>query len=261
MRRLRRLVEKKDERRREGVLVAEGPKVIAAALDAGAEIEAVYFAPDADATSMAKAVLERARDLGVVTVALAPGVLEKAADARTPQPLLATVRTIPRGLEAAFDTDAVLVLVDVRDPGNLGAILRVADATGIGAVVACVGTVDWQSPKAVRASAGSCFALRIIDGEEPHVAISTLRRRGFRTVATAIHGGVAQDEIDFRNRVALVLGNEASGLARHLEALVDQVVTIPMAGSTESLNVATAAAVICYERVRQRKPARREVVG
>lgn len=243
------------------MLVAEGPKIIAAALDAGAEIEAVYAAPDVDETAMAQAVLERARDLGIATFVFAPGVIEKAADTRTPQPLIATVRTIPRGLDATFDADTVLVLVDVRDPGNLGAILRVADATGIGAVISCAGSVDWQSPKAVRASAGSCFSLRIADGAEAGPALSALRAHGFRTIATAAQGGLPHDEIDYGRKVAFVLGNEASGLSEQLAALVDEVVTIPMAGSTESLNVATAAAVICYERVRNRKAARGGVVG
>jgi RNA methyltransferase, TrmH family len=261
VRRLRRLVDKKDERRRQGVLVAEGAKVIAAALDEGAEIEAVFSSADAVESALAEAVLERAHDLGIATFLLAPGVMHKVADAHSPQPLIATVRTIRRGIEAAFDAEAVLVLVDVRDPGNLGAILRVADATGVGAVISCVGSVDWQSPKAVRASTGSCFALRIVDGEQPEAAIGALRRHGYRTIATAIQGGVPHDEIDYRTKVAFVLGNEASGLSSDLEALVDQVVTIPMTGSTGSLNVATAAAVICYERVRQRKPTRDGVVG
>jgi RNA methyltransferase, TrmH family len=261
VRRLRRLVDKKEERRREGVLVAEGPKVIAAALDVGAEIESVYAAPDADAGALTAAVLERARDVGISVYQLAPGVMAKVADASTPQPLIATVRTIPRGLEAAFDSEAVLVLVDVRDPGNLGALLRVADAAGVGAVIACAGSVDWQSPKAVRASTGSCFALRIVDGEQPDSAIGALRSHGYRTIATAIRGGIPHDEVDFRSKVALILGNEASGLSPQLEALVDEVVTVPMSGSTESLNVATAAAVVCYERVRQIKAARGGVVG
>jgi RNA methyltransferase, TrmH family len=238
------------------VLVAEGPKVIAAALDAGAEIEAIFAAPSAERGAMAHAVLERAVDLGIETVRFAPRVMDSVAEARTPQALIATVRTIERGLDAALDADAVLVLVDVRDPGNLGAILRVADATGIGAVIACVGCVDWQSPKAVRASAGSCFALRIVDGEEPEAVLAELRVVGFRTIATAAQGGTAYDEIDYRKQVAIVLGNEASGLPENLEGFVDEVVTIPMAGAAESLNVATAAAVICYERVMQRKPAR-----
>ena len=235
------------------MLVAEGPKVIAAALDAGAEIAAIYAAPRAERSPMAHAVLERASDLGIETFQLAPGVIDSVADAQTPQPLIATVRTIERGIDATIDGDAVLVLVDVRDPGNLGAILRVADATGIGAVICCVGCVDWQNPKAVRASAGSCFALRIADGEEPEPALAELRVVGFRTIAAAAQGGTAHDEVDYRKKVAVVLGNEASGLPENLRALVDEVVTIPMGGSTESLNVATAAAVICYERVIQKK--------
>jgi RNA methyltransferase, TrmH family len=260
VRRLRRLVEKRAERRREGVLVAEGEKVIAAALDNGAEIEAIFAAPRAEHSAVARAVLERATDLEIAIHQLAPGVMDTVADAQTPQALLATVRTIERGLDTAVDDDAVLVLVDVRDPGNLGAILRVADATGIGAVISCIGCVDWQNPKAVRASAGSCFALRIVDSEEPLAALAELRVAGFRTIATATQWGTAHDEVDYRKKVAIVLGNEASGLPEQLQALVEEVVTIPMAGSTESLNVATAAAVICYERVAQKKLAKRRAL-
>lgn len=254
VRRLRRLVQKRDERRSEGVVVAEGTKVVAAALAAGAEIEAIYAAPETDETPAANAVLAQARSIGVTTFLLADGVMARVADTKTPQSLLATVRVPARNLEAVLGARAALVLVDVRDPGNLGAIVRVADATGVGAVICCAGCADWQSPKAVRASAGSVFSLPIADGGDPVEVLTALRAQRYLCVGTAAKGGVNPADLEFGDKTAVVLGNEASGLAPDLGAYFDAVTSIPMGGQTQSLNVATAAAVICYELLRRESP-------
>ncbi len=146
----------------------------------------------------------------------------------------------------------LFVLVDVRDPGNLGAILRVAGGSGAGGVVCCEGTADVYNPKTVRASAGSLFSVPVVVGDPA--------RRGARpdsarraTAAPARRRGAASDyaTADLGPRSPLVLGNEARGLGDALAGQLDEVVTIPMAGSTESLNVATAAAVLGFGLARR----------
>ncbi len=234
--------------------------MIAAALDAGADFEALYVAPPAADAESGRALVARAKDAHVAIFDLAPGVIEKVADSRTPQPLIATIKKASRSLDDITGEDTLVVLVDVRDPGNLGAILRVADATGVGGVVACAGCADWRSPKAVRASAGSCFSVPVVDGDEPPAVLAALRASGFVAIGTAASGGSDPTDFAFPKKVAFVLGNEASGLTAQLGSTLDASVSIPMAGSTESLNVATAAAVICYERVRQEKHRRNDVV-
>lgn len=228
------------------MLVAEGVKVIASALDADADIEAIYASESLSGSEESRALLARARKLGVPIFVLAPGILERIADAQAPQPLLATVRVTTGELAELQAAETLFVLVDVRDPGNLGAILRVADATGIGAVICCTGCADWQNPKAVRASAGSCFSVRVIEGGEARAVLSALRERGFRTIGTQASGGSELAGFDFAGKSAIVFGNEASGLSGEITTLLDEAVTIPMMGSAQSLNVATAAAVIGF---------------
>ena len=150
----------------------------------------------------------------------------------------------------------VVVCVDVRDPGNAGTLIRTADAAGAGGVVCCEGTVDPYNPKTVRASAGSVFHLPIVAGGEAVTAIGTLRRSGLRALGTVVRDGVDYADVDLTDRVALLFGNEASGLAPDVLAALDVPVTIPMAGRAESLNVSVTAAVLCFEVLRQRRQGR-----
>lgn len=230
----------------------EGARLLTAALDAGAEIEGVFVAAGAADGAALAPLLERAIGAGCRVYELAPGVLEKVADTVTPQPVLAVVRTPAAELGSASGTSFVVVCADVRDPGNTGAVIRAADAAGADAVVCCEGTADPFNPKTVRASAGSVLHLPVVRGGEPAEVLAELGRRGLRRVAAATRGGTAPEAADLVSPVALVLGNEASGLAPTLETEIDEQVTIPMGGRAESLNVSLAAAVLCFEVRRQR---------
>lgn len=232
--------------------MVEGPTLLGAALDAGAEVESVFVAAEAaDAGAMA-ALLDRVHGAGVRLYELAPGVLERVADTVTPQPLLGVVR-IPAARPAALDgATFVVVCADVRDPGNAGAVIRAADAAGADAVLCCEGTADVYNPKTVRASAGSVFHLPVVRGGSPEDALTDLAARGLRRLAAATRGGSPPDRSDLTRPLALVLGNEAAGLPDGLAEHVDERLTIPMGGRAESLNVSLAAAVLCFEVRRQR---------
>lgn len=216
------------------------------ALDAGAAVESVYLAPDAD-----DPVIQRAEERGIRLFDLAPGVMERVADTVTPQPVMAVARRLDVGLDQLRNNRLVLVCVDVRDPGNLGAVLRSAEAAGVGGVVCCDGSADVFSPKSVRASAGSLFHTPVVAGGEPLEVLVTLRSWGMRRLGTRGSGGTLYHQVDFGPATALVLGNEANGLSAGLDHQIDEWVTIPMAGRTESLNVAMAAAVLCFEAARR----------
>jgi TrmH family RNA methyltransferase len=249
--RLRRLVRQRSVRRRDGAFVTEGSKLVAAAIDAGCRLEAVYYAPSALASPGPVAVLAGCRATGIRVFGLAEGVMERIADATTPQPLLAVVGAIDVGLDAVLGAPLLLVLVDVRDPGNLGAILRIAGGCGAGGVVCCEGTADLYNPKTVRASAGSLFSVPVVVGTPPATALAAIGMAGYRRAGTAARGGEDYATADLGPKVALVFGNEAQGLGTELARLLDTVVTIPMAGRTESLNVATAAAVLGFALARR----------
>lgn len=232
--------------------MAEGAKLLDCALDARASVEAVYVAAGALGSSGVRESVERAIDAGARAFELAPGVLERVACTVTPQPVLAVVRTPEATMDDLADAQVVIVCVDVRDPGNAGALIRSADASGAGGVVCCGGTVDPFNPKTVRASAGSVLHVPVVTGVDASEALCWLGSRGFTLRGAVAKGGTSYTEVDWSRRSAVVLGNEATGLGASLRQKLDELVTVPMSGSAESLNVAIAGAVICFEALKQR---------
>jgi TrmH family RNA methyltransferase len=156
-------------------------------------------------------------------------------------------------LDALRDATFVVVCVDVRDPGNAGTVLRSAEVAGAGGVVCCEGSVDIYNPKTVRASAGSLFHVPVVAGGDPVEVLRRMGEWGLQRVGTVARGGRDYVDADLRRPLALVLGNEAHGLPEPVAAELDESLTIPMAGRTESLNVGMAAAVLCFEVARQRR--------
>lgn len=250
MQRLRRLLGRRSVRRLDGAFVVEGVTLLRAALDAGAEVESCYLAPGADA-AVADAA-HAARAAGARVFSLAPGVLERVADTVTPQPVMAVVRQ-PAADPALLDTATFAVVCsEVRDPGNLGTVVRSAAAAGADAVACTAGTVDPFNPKTVRASAGAVLSVPLLVDLDAADVLARLRAAGVRAVGAAAHGGVGHTEVDWTVPVALVLGNEAAGLPAGVAAALDSTTTIPLSARVESLNVSMAATVLCFEVARQR---------
>jgi TrmH family RNA methyltransferase len=251
VRRIRRLLHERPVRRAEGAFVVEGANVIATALEAGAELEALYVAPEAEEAHPELLALAAGRGLAVLP--LAAGVLERVSDTVTPQPVLAVARRRPGALADLAAADLVVVGVDVRDPGNAGTLVRSAQAAGAQGVVFCRGSVDVTNPKTVRASAGALFHVPVVEGGDPQEVLGVLGDAGLVRIGTSARGGISPDRADLTGRVALVFGNEAHGLPADVASGLDGVVTIPMAGRTESLNLGMAAAILLYEAQRQRR--------
>lgn len=248
--RLRKLLRKRDLRASEGVFVIEGYKLLEEALSASADIESVFLAPGASHASV-----DAVRVSGIRVHELGAGVLERVSDTVTPQPVLAVVRQPQAPLSVLERVSSVLVLADVRDPGNAGTILRSAEAAGIGAVVVCGGSVDVFNPKTVRSSAGAVLRIPCLTGLSAGDALTQLHSHEFLLIGTAGNGETPYDEADLTRRVAIVFGNEANGLGEVLLGKMDQIVAIPIEGRSESLNVSMAAAVLCFEIARQRRAA------
>jgi len=233
--------------------VVEGAELLSVAVAAGADVEAVYVDPAGADTPSVAAVTATVLAAGGRVFDLAPGVMERVASTVAPQPLLAVVSYAPATLGSLDGATLVVVCVDVRDPGNLGTVIRTADAAGADAVVCCDGTVDPTNPKVVRATAGSLFHVPVVHGGTTTSVLAELGSRGLTTVATLVRGGADYVGFDWTRPVAVVLGNEATGLDAALAAGLDVGVTIPMAGRSESLNVGVSAAVLCFEALRQRR--------
>jgi TrmH family RNA methyltransferase len=214
----------------------------------------VYFGPHADAAF--PALTARVAASGTRVAVLKDGVLEKVGTTRTPQPVLA-VAPMPVAGAAALAADGLVVMGDaLSDPGNLGTLLRSAEAAGAAAILLGPGSVDAYNPKVVRASVGAIFGIPVVDavseGWSAVEALDALGELGRRRLGATAGAGVPYPEVDFTLPTAIVVGNEAHGIGAELDARLDGHVTIPMAGRAESLNAAMAATVLCFESARQR---------
>jgi TrmH family RNA methyltransferase len=255
VRRIRRLLAQRSARRSEGAFVVEGVNVLEAALDGEADIEALFAAPEAE--TECPALLDRATRRGILVHRLDSGVLERVAGTVTPQPVLAVARRHPVALAdltaGGGDEPKLLVVgVDVRDPGNGGTLIRSTEAAGAHGVIFCRGSVDVTNPKTVRASAGALFHVPVVEGCDPQEVLGVLGDLGLQRIAAVAHDGERPDRVDLTGPVALVFGNEASGLPADILDRVDTQVTIPMPGRSESLNLGMAASILLYEARRQR---------
>ena len=230
----------------------EGPRVVASALDRGATLDAVYLAPGAERAFAS--LVGRVRSAGLRITELKEGVIDRVVSTVSPQPIVAVAPIVERALDAVGPTGFVLVLVSVQDPGNAGTLLRSAEGAGASGVVFCGNSVDAHNPKVVRSSAGAIFGTPLVEGDDPVNVLEALGASGRRRLGTTVTGGAPPEAFDLTAPLAFVLGNEAHGLDPALDDQIDSIVTIPLAAPPlESLNVAMAGAVLCFETARQRR--------
>jgi RNA methyltransferase, TrmH family len=236
---------RRNERTRVGAFLVEGPLPVTEALERG-EVQDLFV--DAD-TSTASRWLARG------ALAVSGRVIDALSDTSTPQGVVAvaSMRTVPI---AEVSGDLILVLSNVRDPGNAGTLVRSAVASGASAVVFCSGSVDPFNPKTVRATAGLLFHVDLVAAVGFEEAVDELRRKGFLILGADAGSSKAPDELDLSDPVALVLGNESWGIDEVSTRLLDDVVGIPMPGPAESLNVGIAGSILLFEAVRQRRASR-----
>ncbi len=251
VRRLRELIRDPRARRGERAFVVEGPRVVEAALDREAELESAYVAPGAERAFAP--LVQRLRDGDVPIEELKEGVLERIGDTVTPQPVIAVAPFPDVELDELRVDGVVLVVVAVRDPGNAGTLLRSAEGAGVAGVVFCGNSVDPHAPKVVRSSGGAVFGIPVVEADDPVKVLDALGRHGRRRLAAAAAGGDRFDRVDLSGRVAIVFGNETSGLPPDVDPHLDGSITIPLEPPAESLNVGMAATVLAFEAARQRR--------
>ena len=224
----------------------EGFHVVEEALRAGAPVEELLLGEGAARSPAGQRVAEAARAAKVRVTEAPRRVLEALADAETPQPVLAVVRSPDPAAPLPLDRDGVVVILDgIQDPGNAGAILRTADAFGCAGVIFAKGTVEPLNAKVLRAAQGSHFHLPVAAGPAAEEAVRAARGAGHRVLAAVSRGGEPLFGLPpAARRTTVVLGNEARGPADATIAACEGRVTIPLRGRAESLGVAAAAAVI-----------------
>jgi len=216
-------------------------------------VEMVVVTPDI-VRHHGKGVLKLAESKSVEICWISEHLMNSIAESKTPQPILAVITIKEHTEEELFDhaSKLIVLLHQLQDPGNLGTIIRTAEAAGASGVVLTARTVDPFNSKSLRASMGSALRLPIVHVHNGDAFIQECRRRGFQTVATVLTGEKTHFDIDLTKPTLVILGQEGGGLPQEMTVNVDWLVRIPMARTIESLNVGIAAAVILYEAVRQR---------
>jgi RNA methyltransferase, TrmH family len=233
-------------------LLLDGAHLIEEALAASVPIELVAI--DDSAKADVTAVARRAETAGARVITVPSNVLSAMSPVRQPSGIVALGRRQERSLAEALTgaPQMVLMLDEVQDPGNVGAIVRVAEACGATGVITGHGTADPMGWKALRGSMGSIFRLPVAVRQSLPDAVRAARALGIEILAAVPRDGGLLAECDLRRPVAVLLGSEGAGLPKSLVALATTRLTIPMRRPVDSLNVATAAALIAYEAQRQR---------
>lgn len=246
------------ERTESGECAIEGIRIVEEAIRSGLKFRAVFFRESAE--NVAEKLLPQIGS-HVETLLVPDSIFDGAVASESPQGIAALVRLREFSLSDTFErlqVGPVMVVVGLQDPGNLGTILRSAEAFGCAGVVLGEGTVSPFNSKVVRASAGSIFRLPVVlskaDGGVDSV-ITKLRSQSVRLIATSSHKGTPLDQALLTEPSAIFVGSEGSGLPRNLLAQVDELVAIPHAPQVESLNAGVAGSIVLYEAARQRRQA------
>lgn len=234
-------------RGQQGSIALEGLHLVEEALRSGLRVTTVFVRVGCESLLDALPLLG-----GEDILALPEDVFASAVTTESPQGVAALA--MPPAFDIAdlfHEVPLIVVAAGLQDPGNLGTILRSAEAFGASGAVALPGTVSQWNAKALRASSGSAFRLPMVSLSQPD-AVALLRQRGLQLLAATVSGGVGVEAVNLSLPTALLIGNEGSGLSPSLIAEADAQITIPCPGPVESLNAAVAASVLLYEVSRQR---------
>lgn len=248
------------DRERSGLMRVEGYEELSLALDSGAQPSTIFFCPALFRTQQQAKLLERVRQIGVELIEVSDRVFDKIAYREGPDGWLATFPLIATELDAISLPQNPLVIVaeGVEKPGNLGAMLRTADAAGVHAMIAAAPLTDWSNPNVVRSSKGALFSVPV-GAADNRETISWLRRHNIAIVAATPQATAVYTDANLAGAVAIAVGEEKYGLSDVWLQEADVEVRIPMTGHVNSLNVATAAALLVYEAVRQRSSSERSI--
>ena len=237
-----------------GLMLIEGYREIKRALDNDYRPQQLFFCEELFLKGTGEPVqIERCRAAGAEIIACSPVVFEKMAYRERPEGLLAIGPQLHRRLEDLQLPPRALVIVAeaIEKPGNLGTILRSADAAGVHAVIVCDRCTDLHNPNVVRASTGMLFAVPVVESDSA-ATLAFLRARHFAILAATPHTDKLHTDVDLTGNVALVVGTEQYGLTDQWLQAATLRVRIPMLGQADSLNVAAATTILLFEAVRQR---------
>lgn len=234
-----------------GRVPIEGPKLLDEAIRSSLQVEEIFVAQSRQQESAVQELLARAQ--GATVTVVADRLLSSLGGTETPQGLVALAKLPQFSLEAAMQGDPLLLVAfELQDPGNLGTLLRSAEAFGASAVLLSRGSVNPRNPKVIRASAGSIFRVPCLDGFDISGLLDIFTQSHMRLLAAVPKAGTDFRKVSYAGSLALLVGNEARGLDEEILRRVGTRLRIPMKQSVESLNAAIATSIILCEAARQR---------
>ncbi len=240
----------------QGLMLIEGVRELALALNNNVKLESVFYCERYFNNNTELTLIKHAQKNGATLIEVDKKVFQKIVYKEHPDGLLAVACQPKLSIQNLVigKYPLLVVVVGIEKPGNLGAILRSADAAGVDGVIVCDQCTDIYNPNVVRSSIGTIFSMQVATGSSQE-AIHWLKEKEILTVAASPGATNAYTNIDFRTPVAIILGSEQLGLSDEWLKMVDKQACIPMHGQADSLNVATSTTVLLYEAIRQRRSA------
>ncbi len=245
------LQKKPKARLEQGAFVTEGIKMFEESRDCGYLIKAYA----SESFYEEKRIENPDYFLGFPYKVVADAVLKEASDTLTPQGIMAIVKKPVYDLEQIITAaDANLVLLeDIRDPGNLGTVLRTAEGAGVTGIIISKSSVDMYNPKVIRSTMGAIYRMPFVYVEDFVDTLKQIKKNNVTIYAAHLAAVCSYDDVNYTGKCAILIGNEANGISEEIAGMSDQYIKIPMAGKVESLNAAVAAAVLMYEVYRQKR--------
>lgn len=235
--------------------VIEGYKLVVEAIQYNKPVALILISDEAVKTESGMELIRSCEEVDIPTYVADNRVFAEASEMDTPQGVLAVLQKQEHDLESIISKDSfILMLLDeVRDPGNVGTIIRTADACGITAVILSKGCADLYNSKTIRATMGSMFHIPVITDTELMTLVEQLKQADAEVMGADPHSNISCLDVPGKQRTAIIIGNEANGLRDEIKAAASQRITIPMPGKAESLNAGIAAAILMYEFAVRRK--------
>jgi len=239
---------KTKNRTKESKFIIEGYRILTLAIECSADIEYVFINEDFENKEEHINFLETLKEKNMKIYKTTNKIFDDLVDTETTQGILGVVRFKQKNIEESLDDNSrfVLILDRIQDPGNMGTIIRTADAAGIDAIIALKGCVDIYNPKVIRSTMGSIFDMNVIHTTQDE-ALRLLKLNDFDIVSSYLDTNNFYNSVEYNYKTALVIGNEANGINEELVSKSDVLVKIPIYGKAESLNAAISSAILMYE--------------
>ena len=232
----------KEKKYRLNSYIVEGIKMVKEAINENQEIALIAIREDFKIDFDTK---------NIKTVTISNKIFNDISDVKTPQGILAVIKKNQNN-QIETNSDYILALDSLQDPGNMGTIIRTADSANINQIIINKTTVDPYSPKVIRSTMGAIYRTNIIEVEDLKATLKEMKLKGFQIITTDLKATQSIYDINYNNKTVVVIGNEANGVSQEILQTADKKVIIPMLGKTESLNASIAASIMIYEYVRQK---------